>query len=208
MAASRPGSSSASSTRRTAAWAGSYRGIATPRASASARYASTIRNGMNSPGIGGPSWKRRRVSATGERVGTMDGLDADRRAVDEPRDQIAGTDERDHLRPDADPGGGHGRGVLDLRLMPSRWVSFPARRSTQRSVRRRADTTKFRFVMPPLNGRRVSSSPASSGTRCIAATSESRTPWITSPIGLVVTVAPDRRGRPDHSPRRRGLLES
>ena len=29
-------------------------GIRTPRAAASARYASTIRSGTNSPGIGGP----------------------------------------------------------------------------------------------------------------------------------------------------------
>ena len=57
--------SSASSIRRDVAWASSYAaGIVTPRAPASARYASTIRNGMNNPGIGGPSWMRRSESAT------------------------------------------------------------------------------------------------------------------------------------------------
>ena len=39
----------------------------------------------------------------------------DRAALDEPGDEVAlGSQEGDHLRADADPGGGHGRGVLDL----------------------------------------------------------------------------------------------
>ena len=49
----------------------------------------------------------------------MDRLVGDRRADDEAGDEIAlGPDERDHLRTDADPGGGHGRGVLDLAADP------------------------------------------------------------------------------------------
>ena len=43
-------------------------GIVTPRASASARYASQIRSGTNRPGMAGPSWMRRSESATRRRV--------------------------------------------------------------------------------------------------------------------------------------------
>ena len=54
-----------SSIRRQIAAAGSYSaGIATPRASARARYASTVRSGTNRPGIAGPSWTRRSELAT------------------------------------------------------------------------------------------------------------------------------------------------
>ena len=48
-------------------------------------------------------------------------------------------------------------------------MSLPARRITQRSAVSGAETRKLRFVIPPLSGRSVSSRPASSGTRCIAA---------------------------------------
>ncbi len=51
--------------RRPAAWATSNSGgMGTPRDCASARYASTIRSGMNRPGIAGPWWTRRIELAT------------------------------------------------------------------------------------------------------------------------------------------------
>src|SRR6266550_2984550 len=59
------------------------------------------------------------------------------------------------------------------RLIPRRCVSLPASRMTQRSVVPGASTRKLRFVIPPDNGRSVSSRPSRSGTRCIADTSSS-----------------------------------
>ena len=59
----------ASSIRRPMAAASSYSGgMRTPRAAASARYASTIRSGTNRPGMGGPSWMRRSEVAMRSRV--------------------------------------------------------------------------------------------------------------------------------------------
>ena len=56
-----------------------------------------------------------RVGDAAERLRPADGLVADRRTHDEPRDEVAlGPDERGDLRPDTDPGGRHRRGVLDL----------------------------------------------------------------------------------------------
>ena len=109
--------SSAISIRRPTAAARSYSGgMATPRASASARYASTIRSGTNSPGMAGPSWIRRSESATRRSVSGRWTASSDTGvADDEPRDEIAlRPDERGHLRTDADPGRRDRRGMLHL----------------------------------------------------------------------------------------------
>ena len=56
-----------------------------------------------------------RVGDAPERLRSVDGLVADRRPDDEPRDEVAlGPDERGHLRPDADAGRRDRRRVLDL----------------------------------------------------------------------------------------------
>src|SRR3954452_19859345 len=60
------------------------------------------------------------------------------------------------------------------RLIPSRCVSLPASRMTERSGTSATVTRKFRFVIPPLSGVSVRSWPTSSGTRCIAPTRWSR----------------------------------
>ena len=67
------------------------------------------------------------------------------------------------------------------RLMPSRCVSLPARRITQRwaewaeaaagTLAEAVSTRKLRFVMPPESAVSVSPRPASSGTRPRLATS-------------------------------------
>ena len=66
--------------------------------------------------MAGPSWMRRSESATRASVVALaDLLEADRRALDEPRDEVAlRSDERRDLRPDADAGGRDRRRVLDL----------------------------------------------------------------------------------------------
>src|SRR5438093_4579250 len=75
------------------------------------------------------------------------------------------------------------------RLMPRRWVSLPARRITYRSRRPVTSTRKFRFVIPPDRAVSVRSAPASSGTRCIARTSSSRSsPRRTAGAGSAVSV--------------------
>ena len=109
--------SRAISIRRPTAAARSYSGgIVTPRASARARYASTIRSGTNSPGMAGPSWIRRSESATRRSVsGRWTASSLTGCADDEPGHEIAlRPDERGHLRADADPGRGDRRRVLDL----------------------------------------------------------------------------------------------
>ena len=107
----------ASSMRRPTACARSYSGgIGTLRASASARYASTIRSGMNNPGMAGPVVDAAdRIGDPTDRFRTVDRLVRDRRALDELRHEVAAVpDERRHLRSHAHTGRGHGRRVLDL----------------------------------------------------------------------------------------------
>ena len=187
----------ASSIRRPIAAASSYSGgIATPRASASARYASTIRSGTKRPGIGGPvvDPPERLRDARGS-SGLMDGLVADPRAHDELRDEIAlGPDERRHLRPDPDAGRRDRRRVLDLAADPEQ-VGVVAGEPDDAAIRRfrPARQRKLRLVIPPVSGGSVRSTPASSGTRCMAATSLSRSsPRTTSPTGGPVMNPPLR----------------
>ena len=59
------------------------------------------------------------------------------------------------------------------REIPSRCVSLPASRMTQRSSVPDTSTRKFRLVIPPDRAVSVSSRPARSGTFCMARTSSS-----------------------------------
>ena len=159
----RVGQAGRSSIRRPIAGARSYSGgIGTPRATASARYASTIRSGMNRPGIAGPSWiAAERVGDAAERLRLVDRLVRDRRAHDEPGDEIAlGPDERRHLRPDPDARRRDGRGVLDLAADPEQ-VGVVAGQPDDPAVgrARRPSTRKLRFVIPPDSAVRVSGAP-------------------------------------------------
>src|SRR6185295_3051597 len=60
------------------------------------------------------------------------------------------------------------------RLMPSRWVSLPARRMTYFEPSAAPVTRKLRLVMPPESGTNVSSPAASSGKRRSALVRSSR----------------------------------
>ena len=111
----------ASSMRRPTAAASSYSaGMGTPRADGQRairlddaqrdEQAGDRRTAVDPP---------QRVGDPRQHLGLADLVVLDRRALDEAGDEVAlGPDERDDLRPDADPGRGDRRGVLDLAADP------------------------------------------------------------------------------------------
>ena len=107
-------------------------GMGTPRAAASARYASTIRSGTNSPGIGGPSWMRRRDWPTRAKVSrwwTAVSLTREplmKRVTRYPSGRMNAVTSG----PTPTPAAATVAACSTSRLMPSRWVSLPARRMT------------------------------------------------------------------------------
>src|ERR1044071_9928035 len=77
------------------------------------------------------------------------------------------------------------------RLMPRRWVSFPARRRTYFPPLLAPVTRKFRLVIPPDSGVNRSSPVASSGKRRSARVRSSRSaPRSSSSMGVEVTRFP------------------
>ena len=106
-----------------------------------------------------------RVGDPPERLGSVDGLVADRRPDDEPRDEVAlGRMNAVTSGPTPTPAAATVAACSTSRLMPSRCVSLPASRMTQRSSVPAASTRKFRFVIPPDRAVSVSSRPLISGT--------------------------------------------
>ena len=151
----------------------------------------------------GPGWPDRRGCGAASRPrarasrarGPASRLTGD--AVDEAGDEVAlRPDEGGHLRPDPDPRRRHRRGVLHL-AADAEQVGVVAGQPDDVAVRAAGDVDQEVAVGDPAeSGVSVSSRPASSGTRCSAPTSSSRSSPRSSSSGRQVGLARRRRERP------------